>query len=368
MNTPFQFRPAPTCSYVLIAETGKLFSDFAPYVATVDHLGRVAFQAALSSGGTGVFVGDGGEITTIAHPGTDPPEQICSHPAISADGRVSFYAEHLTTGQGVFLANNEQLITLAHTHGRLTSIGPLGPTMNDAGAVAFRATSRDGAAGVYVGRSSGPHGPPELDLVAEADAQIRAFQGLPVINGRGDVAFRCDLAGDKQGIFLRSDGVVRTVATTGATTGATTDATTDDRAGDEDPFIDLGRFPIVNDARAVAFSGVRRASGPGVFVAQDGRIHTALLATDRFGSVRGALIDNTGALIFYATPLGGELGIYAGVDPLMGRILGIGDALFDSIVTGFALNPVSINDAGQLAVRVVLRNERQLIIRMDIHR
>ena len=42
-----------------------------------------------------------------------------------------------------------------------------------------------------------------------------------------------------------------------------------------------------------------------------------------------------------------------------------GDALFGSTVADFALNPVSFNDAGQVAIRATLANGRQLIVRAD---
>jgi len=43
----------------------------------------------------------------------------------------------------------------------------------------------------------------------------------------------------------------------------------------------------------------------------------------------------------------------------------VGGTLCDSTVAGFALNPVSINSAGQLAIRVMLEGGRQLILRAD---
>jgi len=40
-------------SWTVIATTGERFSSFAPYVASVNDAGTVAFQAALRGGGTG---------------------------------------------------------------------------------------------------------------------------------------------------------------------------------------------------------------------------------------------------------------------------------------------------------------------------
>jgi len=50
----------------LIADTGERFSDFTPYVASVNDAGTVAFQAKLRAGGSGVFTGDGGPVVAVA--------------------------------------------------------------------------------------------------------------------------------------------------------------------------------------------------------------------------------------------------------------------------------------------------------------
>jgi len=70
-------------------------------------------------------------------------------------------------------------------------------------------------------------------------------------------------------------------------------------------------------------------------------------------------------VVFIATPRGGTLGLFAGPDPVADRILALGDPLFGSTVTEFASNPVSVNAAGQVAVRVRLTEGRQLILRAD---
>src|SRR6185436_5257868 len=42
-----------------IAATGPRFADFRPYVASIDATGRVAFQATLPGGESGLYAGDG---------------------------------------------------------------------------------------------------------------------------------------------------------------------------------------------------------------------------------------------------------------------------------------------------------------------
>ena len=105
--------------------------------------------------------------------------------------------------------------------------------------------------------------------------------------------------------------------------------------------------------------------GPGVFLASAGSIVRLIGTEAGFESFRGALLNGAGDLVYYATPIRGELGVYTGPDIEGDCLLEIGGTLLDSTVAGFALNPVSINDPGQLAIRVVLESGRQLILRAD---
>ena len=57
--------------------------------------------------------------------------------------------------------------------------------------------------------------------------------------------------------------------------------------------------------------------------------------------------------------------MFSGPDPVNDCLLGLGAALLGSAIVDFALNPVSINDRGQVAIRVKLANELQLILRAD---
>src|SRR5690348_5092983 len=81
-----------------IAETSDRFTDFAPYVSSVSDAGAVAFQATLRGGGSGVFVGDGGEVTQVVG-----AAGVVSHPDINSAGSCCFYAELGEGRQGVML-------------------------------------------------------------------------------------------------------------------------------------------------------------------------------------------------------------------------------------------------------------------------
>ena len=326
-------------SWTVIATTGERFSDFAPYVASVNDAGIVAFQAALQGGGTGVFTGSGGAVAEAAGPAL--LAGVTSHPDLNGVGATSFYGDLPGGRQGVFVVRDGRLQTIADTGGPFASIGPLGPTMNEAGTVAFRANRTAGVSGIFAGDGAA------VATVADTEGRWSRFHGLPVINGGGTVVFRADRKDGVQGIYAGREGSVRTVAETG------------------DLFETLALFPSVNDHGTVAFAATLRAGGAGIFTVDEGRI-TQIIDTDgAFEACRGALITSAGAVVRIATPRGGSLGLFAGPDPEADRILALGDPLLGSTVAELASNPVSVNAAGQVAVRARLTDGRQLILRAE---
>jgi hypothetical protein len=326
-------------SLTVVAITGERFSRFAPYVASVNDAGLVAFQAALRDGGSGVFAGRGGEVGELVrrslHAG------VTSHPDVNTARDTSFYGELPGGGQGALLHRDGRLLIVADTHGVFRSIGPLGPTMNAAGTVAFRAESVDGVSGVFAGDSSA------VTTIADTNGPWSRFHSLPVITHDDAVVFRADGKDGVQGIYASRDGSIRTVAATG------------------ERFESLGLFPSANDHGTVAFTATLRDGTAGVFTDNAGRI-TRLTETDgAFEAYRGALITSLGDVVMIATPRGGSLGLFDGPNPEADRILALGDPLLDTTVDDFAANPVSVNACGQVAIRASLADGRQAILRAD---
>lgn len=328
-------------SWTVIATTGERFSDFAPYVPSVNDDGAVAFQAALrGGGGTGVFTGSGGAVEEAVRPAL--LAAVTSHPDVNGAGATSFYGDLPSGGQGVFLLCDRRLQTIADTtRGRFASIGPLGPTMNEDGTVAFRADRTPGESGIFVGDGAA------VATVADTAGHWSRFHGLPVIDAGGTVVFRADRKDGVQGIYAGRGGSIETVAETG------------------DLFETLALFPSVSDHGTVAFAATLRAGGGGIFTADEGRIGRIIDLDDAFESYRGALITSAGAVVRIATPRGGSLGLFAGPDPESDRILALGDPLLGSTVADLASNPVSVNAAGHVAVRASLTDGRQLVLRAD---
>ena len=327
-------------SLTVIATTGERFTDFAPYVASVNDVGTVAFQAALGGGGSGVFTGSGEAVAEAV----DPTflAGVTSHPDVNEAGAVSFYGNLAGGGDGVLLVSDGQLCTIADTRGGFASIGPLGPTMNESGMVAFRANRSVGVSGVFAGDGSA------VATLADTKGSWGGFHGLPVVNKGGTVVFRADREDGVQGIYASCSRSIRTVAETG------------------DVFETLAHFPSVNDHETVAFAATLRAGGAGIFTVDDeGRIAQIIGTEGAFETCRGALITNAGAVVCIATPRRGSLGLFAGPDVETDRILTVGDPLLGSAVEDLAANPVSVNSAGQVAIRARLTDRRQLILRAD---
>jgi len=323
-------------AFVRIADTADRFADFGPYVASIDPGGRVAFQASLRAGGSGVFLGENGSIADLAL--TDCfIEDFISHPDICHDGSWCAYATLRSGEQAVVLGRAGRVASMADTRGSLTRIGPLGPVMNEAGVVVFRADTDSGRPAIFKAEGA------SIVQVA-APTGFSGFQGLPVINRSGRVVFRADFEGGGQSIIADDHGVPITLADTNGV------------------FAELGRFPCLNEAGVVAFSATLRDGRAGVFLATGDEVVPAIATMDQFESVRGALLDDGAGVLFFATPRGGTLGVY---DAMSRRVLSIGDELFGSIVSDFALNPVSINGAGQFALRLKLEDQMQLIVRAD---
>jgi hypothetical protein len=340
---------------VPIASTDDRFLDFAPYVASINQDGIVAFQAGLAGGASGVFFGSGGGIGTVLESTGSPVARVISHPAINRQMQISFYGENAAGESGLWLFEGGQLSNLTACNPDLVEIGPLGPTMNEAGQVALRARSRDGAHGVYLAARAGVR---QLARSGADHSEYSEFHGLPVVNNAGAVLFRADRVDGRAGLYRADAAQVAPHDATQVT------ALLETGAG----FVSLAPFPMMNDAGAVLFGATAQTGQAGIFCLARGQVSTLVDTAAGFESVRGALINPGGMVVFYATPVGGQLGVYHQPQGRAGRverILGIGDTLFGAQIQGFALNPVSVNDAGQIALRIALDNGMQWIVRAD---
>ena len=161
----------PRYTITPVAPSDDRLRDFRPYVAAIDDHGTVAFQASLDEGRSGVFAA-----VDTARGRPEPMREsdgdlvsFDSHPDLS-ERCVCFYG---TTGAGarcLIGGPPNDLRVLA------SDAGPLGPTVNARGDIAFRARPADGGEGAFLSR-----GGSSRPLAATGD-RFRAFFGLPMFS------------------------------------------------------------------------------------------------------------------------------------------------------------------------------------------
>jgi len=327
-------------SLTVIATTGDGFEHLGPYVASINEVGEVAFQATRAAG-AGIFFSDGRGTKELF----GPPrlQDVTSHPDINGARATAFYGELELGRPAVVVSEERHLYAIAEADGnRFASIGPAGPTMNGSGAVAFRAERSDGASGLYLANRE------SVAVVAETDERWARFHGLPLVNERRAVVFRADRHDGRQGIYAWREGATRSIVETGTS------------------FETISLFPSASNG-VIAFAATLSEGGAAVFTAEPKRITRVVDPGEPFESYRGALISTAG-VVRIATPNGGTLGLFEGPDPDAGRILAIGDELQGSTVRDLAANPVSVNARGDIAIVVTLSDDRQLVVRSDAGR
>lgn len=320
-----------------IAWTGETLVGFAPYVPAIGDDGSVVFQAERADGSHAIMIGRSDGLETVCTTGSEFTRFV-SHPDVDASGAIVWYAVD-SAGKTALIKADRGSITSIHTEGaHLGVIGPLGPTAED-GAVAFRANLPNGTPAIFLSRAG------SRTLVAKAEGDTVGFHGLPVVAG-GAVLYRADLADGGSAIELWTEGHVERVASTGSR------------------WADLGRFPTITPGGIVAFAANLADGRPWLSAGKPGSIVAIPLESARFESLRGILMTDGGQVWFYGTPRDGTLGIYCGIDADK-PVLSIGRQFDGSPVVEFALNPVSVNNNGQIAVRLTLDDGRQAIVRVD---
>jgi hypothetical protein len=198
--------------HTVIAASGDASPAGGPYLpfsfANVRLNARhdVAFDA-IAGGTTGIFVGDGKTISTIALGG--PTFGSVANPFITPNGDVLFDVN----GSDIYKSNGQSIVPLvrigdpAPGGGTLTPLGA-SHTTNDHGAITYGAFVSDSTATQGVFRSDGV----EMIAIARDDVNVPTggtftLLANPVINDRGQVAFYSNMTGGTAdfGIF-RGEG------------------------------------------------------------------------------------------------------------------------------------------------------------------
>jgi hypothetical protein len=203
--------------------------------------GQVAFIATIpgSAATWGIFRGDGGDLEQIARDGTPSPDGngvlIVGFPAMNSGGDVAFFASLVgTTGgtadaTGIFVGDGTNLSVIARRgaltpsgNGRFLEIDPA-IAINDAGAVLFFSTITGASGGSTAGLFRGD-GAQLVEIARASDPTpsglgvLRSFQATTnspptmALNDKGQVAFVAGIdlqnggsPNDAGGLFLHDD-------------------------------------------------------------------------------------------------------------------------------------------------------------------
>lgn len=268
---------------------------------------------------------------------------------INDSGAVAFWGlnDSNPAGTGIFTGSGGPVTTIADATGPLDRFGA-SPSINNAGLIAFRSAFDAGGVGIFLGQGAGPG--PAVPIVD--DAGPLAELHWPNVNDHDQVAFHATLDAGGEGIFLWDRGAVTTLV---------------DSSG---PFDRFSRRVSLNDQGEVAFAATLDNGESGIFVAENGVIRVYVDSSGPFRDfddvgLTSVAINNRGVVAFRATLDSGLFGVFTGPDPEADRVLVRGDTTFGTLVTDVAVDWHGLNDAGQLALLVVLRNGAALVVRAD---
>jgi hypothetical protein len=330
--------PAPTQAqgyeFTKIVDSNNGFDPFSFGCPAINDTGVVAFRATRNSGITGIFLGTGGRLTTIADQ-NDGFGFIGFHPSINNQGQVSFAAGVQTGGEAIMRGDANGLTTIASTEDGPFNFFGFNTSINNAGAVAFKDE------GLFVG-----NGEQIETRYLGSSSRFGGDDSRPSINDAGQVAFFEYLDDGGQGIFVSSDGSFITIA-------------------DDSGPIDFPTEPTINAAGVVIFLAFLDNAQEAIFTGSGGPLTTVVDSTGpfRFFGFGGPALNDQGQAAFSASLDTDEQGLFIGPDPVADRVIGTGDALDGSTVTNVVFCREGLNNRGQLAFQAQLADERTVIFR-----
>jgi hypothetical protein len=192
-----------------IADTGPYspFSSFLLPAANINNPEMVAFRATLKSGGTAILLGQANEAPHILYVTGGLFSALLSQNLSRNRSDVVFRASLSTGGEGVFRGDGVTTTTIATSGDTYSTFAA--STMNDAGTVAFEANLRAGGQAIVTGNGT------ELHTVVDTTGPFSSFFGNVSLSNDGQVVFAANLAAGGSGIFSVRDGVVEEIVGTG---------------------------------------------------------------------------------------------------------------------------------------------------------
>lgn len=312
-----------TYQFTLIADTQSgAFTALGPF-PSINNAGTVAFTADVSWGGTGIFTGSGGPLTTIA-PGISPPSLFVGT-SINNAGTVAFTATPSSGVRGVYSGNGGNLTTIYQGLASGT-----GAAINNNNTVAFN-TSDDGIN-------------PNIFISKDGSVTPVGIGGDPFINDNGTVVFlRARQVGNPFVIYTYKDGQLTPIVDVSS------------------QFLGFSVFPVINNRGTVAFEGTLNTGVRGIFTSFNGTINTIVDSSGPYSSFNFHSINNRDDIAFSAVLDTGVRGIFIGPNPVTDKVIEVGDPLFGSTVADLSFYREGLNDRGQLVFLATLANGKQVI-------
>ena len=319
-----------------------LTSFLGPYL--INSSGAVAFTAsgARGTGGVGVYTGSSNGVSTVYVGGlTFGSPVVFTATGFNDSGTVVY----LTEARAVYTATAGGTPFLVSTS---TPTGGSGifPGINNAGTVAYGGDETNTSILTRTGTAAPQTLVSNTALPGSNALAAPTLTGLS-INNSGTVAFYAlGVAGAscRCGIYTAGPGAPTPVAPLQENLSGSV-------------------IPQLNDNGAAAFLGTYQ-SVKGVFVASNGQIAAAVdLGTQvvSLGSASNVSLNSKGEVAYWAkfgiSPF--VEGIFTGPDKVADKVIGTGDPLFGSVVSGIAESQVPgrfLNDNGQVAFSYKLSN------------
>jgi len=313
-------------TFTKVADNADAISTFS--VPSINNDGVVVFGARLDVGGLAIYTGTGdGVLTTIADTTLGTYFEFLA-PTINDAGRVAFTA---TTSEsslakpiadtGIFTIANGMLTTIAdNAPGRpYYDFGSIPQSINSSGTVAFygKLRSNDGSASFSNGIFTGSGG--AQTTIVNPSAGFGQISEGTSINASGTVAFAATRSpSGKRGVF------------TGMSAASTTVADVDGE------FSNFGNVPSINDAGTVAFRADLDAGGSAIYTGGISALTPIVATADgAFTALEDPAINADAAIAFTATLPGNIRGIFVGADSAADKVIAVGDPIFDSTLTNF---------------------------------
>ncbi len=235
------------------------------------------------------------------------------------------------------IRNNGQTATIAEFIDRYRSLA--NPTINSRGEV------------VYLGPKPGTQSDRAIYVYRNGESTLiptGTILGAPSINDNGTVVYT----------GLTAQGTTAIFTTNGNGSTAVVD--------NSGQFNEITRFPIINNQGTIAFASTLDNGGSGIFTVNNGEVKAIAVSNGTFSEIQQDFfsLNNRGEVVFGAVFRGsGTFGIFTSADPVKGKIIAIGDALFGATVTDVQLCHQCLNDRGDIAFYAELSDNRVVIAR-----